>query len=405
MTPPNNAIAPLTVPARAVVQELERVVHSSTFCKAERCVRLLRYVTELTLEGRTHHLKEYALGLDVFGRPATYDPRTDPVVRLEARRLRLKLAEYYQQEGLDDSVVIELPKGAYIPKFRLRSAPAAAPEIERSAPTETDEAAISEHKVSATLPPPQARAAPGLGNGIGFIWIALAFVLVFAVAATLFAVRKRASISPTRTSIAVIGFNDLSQQTESSWISAAVSELLTIELGNEQRLRPLPLENVTRMRKELALTPQSAYSVQTLQRIGNNLGSDYVVSGAYLPRAGLIRVDVMLFDAHSGQQMAAISDESPEEKLPELTRRCADQIGARLGMRLAAEGHLPLEAAVIETYARGMEQLRLGNALSARVYLTCVSREGCRRRSIESLRACRFGRGLGCSQSGGPRCR
>jgi hypothetical protein len=79
---------------------------------------LLRYLTNLTLEGRSAELKEYTLGVTVLDRPEDYDPRIDPVVRLEARRLRLKLAEYYQQEGLDDPVIIDLPKGGYVPEFR-----------------------------------------------------------------------------------------------------------------------------------------------------------------------------------------------------------------------------------------------------------------------------------------------
>jgi len=94
---------------------LERLASSSCFRKAERCLRLLRYLTKITLEGRSSELKEYALGVTVLERPEAFDPRIDPVVRLEARRLRLKLAEYYQDEGLGDAVVIDLPKGAYVP--------------------------------------------------------------------------------------------------------------------------------------------------------------------------------------------------------------------------------------------------------------------------------------------------
>src|SRR5580658_8755916 len=111
----------------AASQELERIAASNNFRKAERCLRLLRYVIDRTIEGREGELKEYTLGVAVFERPDTFDPRTDPVVRLEARRLRLKLAEYYQQEGLEDPVVVELPKGAYVPRFRARLEPPGPP--------------------------------------------------------------------------------------------------------------------------------------------------------------------------------------------------------------------------------------------------------------------------------------
>ncbi|MGA2137222.1 MAG: hypothetical protein ABSH50_33460, partial [Bryobacteraceae bacterium] len=109
---PNNVSAGGIAPdAASVAGELERLALSNCFRKAERCLRLLRHLTKVTLEGRGSELKEYALGVTVLERPETFDPRIDPVVRLEARRLRLKLAEYYQDEGLGDAVVIDLPKG------------------------------------------------------------------------------------------------------------------------------------------------------------------------------------------------------------------------------------------------------------------------------------------------------
>ena len=119
LQPAGSTIESLPDPP-AVMAELERLAASHCFRKAERCLRLLRYITNVTLAGRGAEIKEYALGVTVLDRPASYDPRTDPVVRLEARRLRLKLAEYYQAEGLDDPVVIDLPKGGYVPDFRLR---------------------------------------------------------------------------------------------------------------------------------------------------------------------------------------------------------------------------------------------------------------------------------------------
>jgi tetratricopeptide (TPR) repeat protein len=78
----------------------------------------------------------------------------------------------------------------------------------------------------------------------------------------------------------------------------------------------------------------------------------------------------MLFDARSGQQMAAMSDESPEDALPELARRCAGRIRAQLGVRLPAAAGLPsFQSGAMEQYAQGMERLRLGDALGARSYL------------------------------------
>jgi tetratricopeptide (TPR) repeat protein len=123
------------------------------------------------------------------------------------------------------------------------------------------------------------------------------------------------------------------------------------------------------MRAEISLTPQSTYPVELLQRIRANLGSDYVVTGSYFERQQRVHLDVMLFDLRSGQQVAAIGDESPEDTLPALAGRCAGRVRAQLGVRLPASGLPSLQAGAMEQYARGMERLRQGDALSARPYL------------------------------------
>ena len=77
------------------------------------------HITE-TLEGRGERLKGYTIARKVFERPETFDPLVDPLVRVEAGRLRDKLREYYEAEGQNDPVRIELPKGSYAPLIELR---------------------------------------------------------------------------------------------------------------------------------------------------------------------------------------------------------------------------------------------------------------------------------------------
>jgi tetratricopeptide (TPR) repeat protein len=79
----------------------------------------LRFVVERHIEGRSQELKESVIGIEVFGREPAYDTRADPVVRTEARRLRARLKEYYDGPGAGDTLVIDLPKGAYVPVIRL----------------------------------------------------------------------------------------------------------------------------------------------------------------------------------------------------------------------------------------------------------------------------------------------
>ena len=98
---------------------LERVLASPGFAGAGRLGPFLRHLVECTLAGERDRLKESVLGVEVFQRPADYDPRTDPIVRVEARRLRQRLDDYYSGQGKRDaSVRIDLPKGGYVPDFQ-----------------------------------------------------------------------------------------------------------------------------------------------------------------------------------------------------------------------------------------------------------------------------------------------
>jgi TolB-like protein len=109
----------------AVRAQLERILRSPGFAGAARLSRFLRFVVERTLAGEADQLKEYLLGTEVFDRPADYDPRLDSIVRVEARRLRSKLAEFYDGPGAGDDVVIRIDKGSYVPAFDPRPAPVA----------------------------------------------------------------------------------------------------------------------------------------------------------------------------------------------------------------------------------------------------------------------------------------
>jgi adenylate cyclase len=101
--------------AQAARQELKRVLESPGFGRNERLSRFLRLVVERHLEGRDHELKESVIGNEIFGRRPDYNPKNDAIVRTEARRLRGLLNEYYLGEGKADALVIELPKGGYVP--------------------------------------------------------------------------------------------------------------------------------------------------------------------------------------------------------------------------------------------------------------------------------------------------
>jgi TolB-like protein/Flp pilus assembly protein TadD len=106
--------------AHVARRQLERVLASVGFSRNERLARFLRFVVERHLESRDDELKESVIAVEIFGRSSGHDPRQDSIVRTEAGRLRARLSEYYQGEGNADEVVIELPKGGYIPRFSQR---------------------------------------------------------------------------------------------------------------------------------------------------------------------------------------------------------------------------------------------------------------------------------------------
>ena len=108
------------IPDKAVRLQLERVLNSPTFQQADRLKRFLRFITLEAIQGRSAQLKEYVIGVQVFGKEESFDPRTDPIVRVQARRLRARLVNYYHGEGQNDDVAIELPKGGYAPIFRRK---------------------------------------------------------------------------------------------------------------------------------------------------------------------------------------------------------------------------------------------------------------------------------------------
>ena len=119
-------ITPGKISDRAVRHQLTRILASKTFGQVDRLKRFVDFIVSETVEGRGGDLKEYVIGVQVFGKEASFDPRTDPIVRVQARRLRTRLARYYLDEGNSDEVVVDLPKGGYAPVFKPRGeAPAA----------------------------------------------------------------------------------------------------------------------------------------------------------------------------------------------------------------------------------------------------------------------------------------
>ena len=112
------------IPDEAIQHQLNRILGSKTFSQVERLKRFINFIVGESLAGHAGELKEYVIGVQVFAKDPSFDPRTDPIVRVQARRLRARLVKYYREEGQGDEIAIELPKGGYSPVFRRKESTA-----------------------------------------------------------------------------------------------------------------------------------------------------------------------------------------------------------------------------------------------------------------------------------------
>jgi TolB-like protein/Flp pilus assembly protein TadD len=235
--------------------QLERILASSGFARNERMSRFLRFVVDRHLEGRDHELKESVIAIEVFGRRPDYNPKHDPIVRTEAGRLRARLSEYYSEEGKNDALVLELPKGGYIPRFRA---------LEVSAPNGSGSESAT--KLRARAP----------------VWL-LASVASLAVAlATLSWWWFQHEGAPV--AIAVLPLNDLSRDPVDDYFADG----LTGEI-----IRNLSLIDGLTVRSQ---TSSFVFKGQprNVREVGKELAAEYILEGSVLRAEHLLRVNVQL---------------------------------------------------------------------------------------------------------------
>lgn len=126
------------VPHPVCLEQIQRIASSNTFHSAATLQTLLRFLATKALADHPEEVKEYTIGIEALGRRQNFDPKVDPIVRVQVYRLRQKLREYYNSEGSGDAVVVEIPKGHYLPRFEAgsvaagahRSLPSSSPEPE-----------------------------------------------------------------------------------------------------------------------------------------------------------------------------------------------------------------------------------------------------------------------------------
>jgi TolB-like protein len=154
--------------------QLQRILGSEAFDASERNRRFLHYIVEETLAGRADRIKAYSIATSVFGRESSFDPQADPIIRIEASRLRRSLERYYLTAGKEDPVLIAVPKGSYIPAFEVvsgkRPAATALPQENTTAGTKS--------AGRPAWPWPRLRrfgAEAAILAGLGLIWLGVAW--------------------------------------------------------------------------------------------------------------------------------------------------------------------------------------------------------------------------------------
>lgn len=180
-----------------------------------------------------------------------------------------------------------------------------------------------------------------------------------------------------RRSVAVLGFRNLSEQSNTAWLSTALAEMFTVELGVGERLHTITGESVTQTKRDLGLGETENLSRETLSQVRGLLGCDIVLLGSYLALGiegeGKIRVDLRLQDTGNGETLAVLTGTRTEEQLFELVSELGRDLRRKLGTEAApvdalasTRASFPTNPEAARLYAEGLEHLRALDTLTAR---------------------------------------
>ena len=288
MSEPRGADA--SAPPDEVRAQIERILSSQTLSGSDQLKRLLRLVVERTLSGQPELLKEYNLGLEVFQRPPDYDPKVDPIVRVQAGRLRSKLIEYYASEGAQDSLVIQIPKGAYVPVFNARNA--AAPTLDIKSRRQR-------------------------------VWLAAAGLAVLVVILVVARMARDSAAVPAadiHRSVAVLPLQMFTESGSRGHIANQVTEVLTTELAKNKQLRVLSRTTASKYRETTSSLPE----------IARALGVRWVVERGVGVQGSRAYVKLRAVDSLTDRKVWADVFDCDLSELVTVNARAADSIAAAI---------------------------------------------------------------------------
>lgn len=314
---------PVTVPQDAVEAQLLKLKGSAGLVRSPRLVCLLEHTVRKAVQGHLDELKEYTIAVEVFGRDPSYDPRIDSAVRVEAGKLRKKLEQYYSQEGRDDELLIEIPRGSYVPVFRWRKAP----------------------------PPERPRGGRG--------WFVAAAAVLSAV--TIAGFWLRSDVASQSPSVVVLPLANLSGESSQDYFADALTDVLITDLAKVGSIRVISRTSAMQFKG----------ARQSLPEIARRLGVTHLVEGSVVRSGEQFRITVQLLTAAEERHLWAETYEREVGDVlvvqRELARTIAQNIRGALTeqeqLQLAAGGRASGEAA--NAYLSG--RFHLGQAKPADV--------------------------------------
>ncbi|APG93992.1 hypothetical protein [Sinorhizobium americanum] len=223
-----------------ILAQLDRIRFSAEFDAPDRARKFLAYVVEEAVAGRADRIKAYSIATEVFGRDASFDAQTDPAVRIEAGRIRRALERYYLVAGRDDSIVIKIPKGAYVPTF------------ERHAKAET-EASPRPSAFAGPIASIEPSWQPWIWVGIAAIAFALGGLAANALlqpGATTGSGSNTARVRPNIPTLVVLPFEDLSATPQSAMITRGLADEVVDKIARFKEIVVVTRETPDHPRQE-----------------------------------------------------------------------------------------------------------------------------------------------------------
>ena len=332
----------------AIREQLVRILNSSPFHQSHRRQRFLEYLVNETLAGRSKRLKGYNVALEVFDRPETFDPTVDPLVRIEAARLREKLREYYGTDGQSDAIHIDLPKGTYTPQIEFRQPATPGTRLDRPDATTPDR----------RLDPSQGPVASQPGSRrktLGFLAAyTMAVLLVLLAGFSAWKWWTPSAPLSEKASIAVLPFESIGNDPKWDRFADGITEDIVTDLSHSKDLFVVA-RNSTEVYKD---------KPADMRTVGRDLGVHYVLEGSIQPSGDQIRVTAQLIDTRTGGHVWSNRYDRPATDLfkvqSDVTEKIAGTLTGYEGAVAEAERSLirrkpPSDLTAYDTYLLGME--------------------------------------------------